>query len=62
MPSGASGSPSIRIEPVCDIRQLAGMLAEEMVVVRRIGVEIGLGAFDRDLAQQARPVNWCSVL
>ena len=37
-----------------DVHQLAGMLAEEMVVVRRVGVEIGLGAFHRDLAQQAR--------
>src|SRR4029079_950306 len=36
-----------------DVEQLAGILAEEMEVVRRIGVEIGLGAFDRDLAQQA---------
>ena len=54
MPSGASGSPSMRIDAGRDIQQPAGMLAEEMVVVRRVGVEIGLGAFHRDLAQEAR--------
>ncbi len=54
MPSGASGSPSMRMSPVEMSSSLAGALAEEVVVVRRIGVEIGLGAFDRDLPEKPR--------
>ena len=54
MPSGALGQ-SLDAELGRDVEQPARMLAEEMVVVGRIGVEIGLGALHRDLAQQAGP-------
>ena len=57
MPSGGSGTPSTRIASPGMSRQLALFLEEEVVVVRRVGVEVGLRAVDRQLAQQAGPLE-----
>jgi len=45
-----------------DVQQLARVLAEEVIVVGRIGIEIGRGAFHRDLAQQAGLVLLVGVM
>ena len=36
-----------------NVHELAVLFDEEVVVVRRVGVEIGLAAVDRELAQKA---------
>ncbi len=52
MPSGGAGSPStVMASPEMSI-QLAVRFEQEVVVVRGVGVEVGLRAFDRQLAQK----------
>ena len=53
VPGGARGKLADHHRSARDVLQHPGRLAEEMVVVVDIGVEIGAAGFDHDFAQQA---------